>query len=89
MNLISFIFQREGLSKFNKLYEFDYNLLGRNCKMIMTSVSGHILNHDFVGNYRSWQKVPPISLFDAPVVRECPKDMENIKVSLLLINVLW
>ena len=29
-------------------------LLIQNCKMIMTSVSGHLLDLEFAGNFRSW-----------------------------------
>nr|KAF6274318.1 DNA topoisomerase III alpha [Myotis myotis] len=46
--------RREGLSKFNKIYEFDYHLCGQNVTMIMTSVSGHLLAHDFQMQFRKW-----------------------------------
>jgi DNA topoisomerase-3 len=40
--------QREGFSKFNKIYEFDYNILNmNNCTMTMTSLSGHLLGMEF------------------------------------------
>jgi len=47
-------FKREGFSKYNKIYEFNYFLFGENCRMIMTSLSGHLLNYEFVGFYRKW-----------------------------------
>ncbi|KAE8747194.1 hypothetical protein FOCC_FOCC006060 [Frankliniella occidentalis] len=71
--------RRDGFSKFNKIYEFDYNVRGQNSQMVMTSVSGHMLALDFNGQYRNWRGCNPLSLFDAPVVRYCPKDYENIK----------
>jgi DNA topoisomerase IA len=77
----SFIFQREGLSKFNKIYQFSYAFQGQNCNMIMTSVSGHLLGHDFPATYRGWQSCNPVELFSAPVIKSCTKDMENIKVN--------
>ena len=46
--------QREGMSKYNKIYEFDYNLMNQNVTMVMTSVSGHLLNNDFSGQYKHW-----------------------------------
>ena len=49
-----FLFQREGFSVYNKIYEFEYRLFNQNCKMTMTSVSGHLLNQDFVGQYKKW-----------------------------------
>ena len=49
-----FLLQREGFSRFNKIYEYDYRLLNQNCAMVMTSVSGHLLGLEFVGQYRKW-----------------------------------
>ncbi|XP_063995529.1 DNA topoisomerase 3-alpha [Diachasmimorpha longicaudata] len=71
--------RREGLSKYNKIYEFETNLWNQNCTMVMTSVSGHLLNYDFVGAYRKWQGCHPLSLFDAPVAKQCLEDYQKIK----------
>lgn len=49
--------------------------------MTMTSVSGHLLGYEFQGAYRSWTSCSPLELFDIPVVKECPKDFLDIKVS--------
>ena len=48
--------------------------------MIMTSVSGHLLQLEFTGSYRYWQACSPMSLFDAPVKKYCPQDYQQIKV---------
>ena len=53
-NPILLLLQREGFSRFNKIYEYDYLLLNQNCSMVMTSVSGHLLGLEFVGQYRKW-----------------------------------
>lgn len=45
----------------------------------MTSVSGHLLNHEFIGTYRKWEACQPLSLFDAPVVKECSAEY-SIKI---------
>lgn len=45
----------------------------------MTSVSGHLLNCEFVGIYRKWQNCHPLSLFDAPVVKQCSQE-SSIKI---------
>ncbi|KAL1463594.1 hypothetical protein WDU94_015334 [Cyamophila willieti] len=50
--------------------------------MVMTSVSGHLLTHEFVGQYRSWHSCSPVDLFDAPVQQICPSNFENIKKTL-------
>lgn len=73
-------FQREGFSKFNKIYEFNHTFRGSPSTMVMTSVSGHLLGYEFQGLYRSWNSCSPLELFDIPVVKECPKDFLNIKV---------
>ena len=77
-----FPFQRDGISKFNKIYEFEYQLFGRKCQMIMTSVSGHLLSLDFVQQFRNWRSCTPVELFDAPVEKFCPGDYEQIKRTL-------
>ena len=50
--------------------------------MAMTSVSGHLLALEFSGNYKRWEAVNPVSLFEAPVKKVCPEDYQNIKRSL-------
>lgn len=46
--------RREGKSPYNKIYEFEYNIFNQRCRMVMTSVSGHLLNLEFAGAYRKW-----------------------------------
>lgn len=67
---------------YNKIYQFECQLQGRQRKMIMTSVSGHLLSLEFVGNYKKWQACRPADLFDAPVQKTCPPEFEPIKVKL-------
>ncbi|XP_026463562.1 DNA topoisomerase 3-alpha-like [Ctenocephalides felis] len=74
--------KREGRSVYNKIYEFNSNVLGRDVTMIMTSVSGHLLNCAFDQSVKGWQSCDPVKLFDAPVYKVCPKDSLNIKATL-------
>lgn len=74
------VFQREGLSKFNKIYEFKYQIRGQNCDMLMTSVSGHLLNVDYEEKYRKWYSCQPLQLFDLPISKICQEKMLPIKV---------
>ncbi|GBM94073.1 DNA topoisomerase 3-alpha [Araneus ventricosus] len=76
--------RRDGRSVYNKIYEFSYNIFNQNCQMIMTSVSGHLLNLEFTGAYKSWQICNPVVLFEAPVVTECLPDYQGIKQTLEL-----
>lgn len=75
-------FKREGLSVYNKIYEFETTVLGEKSKMVMTSVSGHLLTFEFLSSYRNWNNVDPQSLFDAPVRKSCSENFAAIKRTL-------
>jgi DNA topoisomerase-3 len=79
---ILFFYQRQGCSKFNKIYEFDYNLFNANCKMIFTSVSGHLLSSDFTGPFRGWNSCNPVELFSAPLAKFVPENYDDIRKTL-------
>ncbi|XP_054743082.1 DNA topoisomerase 3-alpha isoform X1 [Anastrepha obliqua] len=70
--------RREGCSVYNKIYEFETEVNRRKCKMVMTSVSGHLLQLDFVGAYRRWNEVDPLALFSAPVQKSCSENYQPI-----------
>lgn len=72
----------DGLSVYNKIYSFQLNFRGRQTDMIMTSVSGHLMSHEFENNYNKWSLVDPIELFDAPVSKICPENYVKIKQTL-------
>lgn len=72
----------EGLSKFNKIYKFRTNVRGSDAEMVMTSVSGHMLTHEFLYSHKGWQSCDPLSLFEAPVEKSCPENFVNIKKTL-------
>lgn len=48
--------------------------------MVMTSVSGHLLNYAFVGKWKNWHQCNPLDLFDAPIQKCCPEDSQKLKV---------
>lgn len=76
-------FQREGLSPYNKIYEFEATVNNERVQMIMTSVSGHLLGFEYPDAYRRWQNCAPIELFDAPVQKYCLQEsMQKIKQTL-------
>ncbi|RZF37386.1 hypothetical protein LSTR_LSTR009737 [Laodelphax striatellus] len=74
--------RREGDSPYNKIYEFECSVNRQNQKMVMTSVSGHLLTFEFVAGFRSWTKCLPVELFEAPVVKTCPEQSVKIKTTL-------
>uniref|UniRef100_A0A667XA94 DNA topoisomerase n=1 Tax=Myripristis murdjan TaxID=586833 RepID=A0A667XA94_9TELE len=74
--------RREGLSKFNKIYEYEYHLFGQNVSVSMTSVSGHLLGLEFKAPFQKWHSCNPVLLFDAEVEKYCPDNMVQIKRTL-------
>lgn len=72
----------EGLSVYNKLYEFEYNLFGQNVTVCMTSVSGHLLALEFKAQFQKWHSCNPVLLFDAEVEKYCPENFVQIKRTL-------
>lgn len=67
---------------FNKIYEFTATVRGQPADMVMSSVSGHLLTHEFSSAFRNWQSCDPISLFDAPVRKVCPDNFVKVKQTL-------
>ncbi|KAH8274166.1 hypothetical protein KR044_013327 [Drosophila immigrans] len=74
--------RREGYSVYNKIYDFEAQVRGRNAKMVMTSVSGHLMQLEFLVSYRNWRSVDPRSLFDAPIRKTVGEDYQGIKRTL-------
>lgn len=74
--------QTEGMSQYNKIYSFSTQFRGQEANMVMTSVSGHLLTHEFISGYGGWKSCDPISLFNAPVVKQCPENSVKIKKTL-------
>ncbi|XP_021266705.1 DNA topoisomerase 3-alpha isoform X2 [Numida meleagris] len=54
----------------------------RNVTMVMTSVSGHLLAHDFKLPFRKWHGCNPLALFDAEIEKYCPENYMDIKRTL-------
>ncbi|EDV27024.1 uncharacterized protein TRIADDRAFT_22834 [Trichoplax adhaerens] len=74
--------KKEGLSKYNKIFEFDFNILNSSCRMVMTSVSGHLLSMDFLSNFQKWNSCLPVELFEAQVQKFCTGTNIPIKKTL-------
>ncbi|KAH9499590.1 DNA topoisomerase 3-alpha [Bulinus truncatus] len=74
--------KREGFSRFNKIYEFEYRFLNQNVTMTMTSVSGHLLGLEFIGHFKKWGTCKPVDLFNVPVEKYCPQNYSDIKRTL-------
>ncbi|KAK3211450.1 hypothetical protein Dsin_016156 [Dipteronia sinensis] len=73
---------RDGRSRYNKIFEFDYAIRGQPCHMLMTSVTGHLMELDFEDRYRKWHSCDPADLYLAPVRKIVPEDKMDIKRTL-------
>ncbi|CAN1250035.1 DNA topoisomerase 3-alpha [Linum perenne] len=73
---------REGRSRYNKIYEFNYTINGQPCHMLMTSVTGHLMEMDFDDRFRKWHSCDPADLYQAPIRKFVPEDKLDIKRSL-------
>lgn len=65
---------RTGFSKYNRCFDFECD--GK--QMIVTSVTGHIMNIDFAESHRHWTSCDPVQLFDAPIIKSINSDKESI-----------
>eukprot|EP00884_Botryococcus_braunii_P010708 jgi/Botrbrau1/19639/Bobra.0003s0009.1 len=51
------------------VHEWEGNFQGRRARFKMTSVVGHVYSIDFPAKYQHWDTVDPLSLFDAPTIK--------------------
>jgi DNA topoisomerase III len=72
---------RPSQNKYIRNYDFDYPKT--NSFFTVTSVSGHLMEHDFDGTYRSWDSCDPFVLFEAPIVSRIPQDYRTVEKNLI------
>jgi len=76
---------RDGLTPWNKVWEFEYVVRGRRVTMVFTSVTGHLSNFEFAEErHRRWANADPRELLvDAAVAKRVPEDKrktaENVR----------
>ncbi|KAI3987097.1 hypothetical protein MKX01_036887 [Papaver californicum] len=73
---------REGRSRYNKIFEFEYTIRGKLCHMSFTSVTGHLMEMDFEERYRKWGSCDPVNLYELPIRKFVPDDKMDIKRTL-------
>ncbi|PON86226.1 DNA topoisomerase, type IA [Trema orientale] len=73
---------REGRSRYNKIFEFAYSINGHPTQMLVTSVTGHLMELEFEDRFRKWHSCDPAQLFHAPVRKFVPEDKLDIKRTL-------
>ena len=55
---------RRGPSPYNVNWEFPYEVEGKQCQMVFTSVTGHLMEMEFEGSHKSWRGCNPRELID-------------------------
>ncbi|CAI5716940.1 unnamed protein product [Peronospora destructor] len=78
--------RRPGFSKYNALFEFPYEIQGQEVQMVVTSVTGHIMELDFDESVRSWYSCDPVELFTAPVTKRIRSDETQKKIEKTLLK---
>ncbi|XP_075081423.1 DNA topoisomerase 3-alpha isoform X4 [Nicotiana tabacum] len=73
---------RDGRSRYNKIFEFNYTIRNQPCQMLFTSVTGHLMELEFDDRFRKWHSCDPLHLYDAPVRKYVPQDKLDIKRTL-------
>lgn len=72
---------RPTTNKYIRNYDFDYPQT--NSVFVVTSVSGHLMEHDFDDVHRAWTSCDPFALFDAPIVNSVSPESKSIERNLL------
>ncbi|KAJ8552498.1 hypothetical protein ON010_g10050 [Phytophthora cinnamomi] len=78
--------RRAGFSKYNALFEFPYEIRGQQVQMVVTSVTGHIMELDFDASVRGWHSCDPVELFTAPVCKRIRSDDTQKKIEKTLLK---
>ncbi|KAG2543264.1 hypothetical protein PVAP13_9NG735900 [Panicum virgatum] len=73
---------RAGRSQYNRVFEFNYAIHGQVCRMLVTSVTGHLMELEFEDRFRRWHSCDPADLFHTPVRKSVPQDKQAIKQTL-------
>ncbi|KAL5714566.1 DNA topoisomerase [Ranunculus cassubicifolius] len=75
---------RQAHSRYNRVFEFMYtnSRNGQHYEMLVTSVTGHLMELDFADQYRKWNSCDPVALYEAPVHKFVPQDKLDIKKTL-------
>ncbi|KAG8383914.1 hypothetical protein BUALT_Bualt04G0063600 [Buddleja alternifolia] len=73
---------RDGRSRYNKIFEFNYALHNQQFHMSFTSVTGHLMELEFDDRYRKWHSCDPLDLYNAPVKKFVPQDKSEIEKTL-------
>jgi DNA topoisomerase III len=72
---------RQSPNRYTKNYDFNYPQT--NSTFTVTSVSGHVMAHEFSDTHRIWSACDPFVLFDAPISLSVPAENKGIEKNLI------
>ncbi len=76
--------KRNGFSNFNHIFDIDRcEMRGQTWSMSITSVLGHLMELEFDPKFATWSSCKPEDLFSAPIIRDVPQKMQDIKRTLV------
>ena len=75
--------QKQGISRYNPIFEFQYTVENENVTMAFTSVAGHLMTADFDESHRGWHSCNDIDLFEAPIEKTIPQRFNDLKRQLI------
>eukprot|EP01064_Diplonema_japonicum_P000780 TRINITY_DN1051_c3_g1_i1.p1 TRINITY_DN1051_c3_g1~~TRINITY_DN1051_c3_g1_i1.p1 ORF type:complete len:984 (+),score=167.12 TRINITY_DN1051_c3_g1_i1:67-3018(+) len=73
---------RPGLSQYNQVYEFNMNVQRQEVKMIVTSVTGHLMGIEFPPETKDWRSFTTDKLFEYPVKKSVADDKKRVEDNL-------
>ncbi|TYG44052.1 hypothetical protein ES288_D11G067600v1 [Gossypium darwinii] len=68
---------RDGRSRYNRIFEFNYSIRGQPCHMLFTSVTGHLMELEFEDRFRKWHSCDPLDLYHAPDKLDIKRTLEE------------
>ena len=75
--------RRNGASPYNPMFDINgCEWRGGQANMIITSVTGHLMEIEFEAAYKGWGSCNPQELFTAPIIKHVKKENEGIKTNL-------
>ncbi|KAE7997552.1 hypothetical protein FH972_002178 [Carpinus fangiana] len=68
---------RDGRSRYNRIFEFNYSINGQPCHMLVTSVTGHLMELEFEDRFRKWHSCDPADLYHVPDKLDIKRTLEE------------
>lgn len=71
-----------GKSKYNPIFEFDYQINGEKCRLRVTSVLGHVMGLKYPDHCKNWQQTDMESLYEIALEKVPIETSKNVVTNL-------